>query len=69
MSARVENAHRIVVKIGSSLLTEGGDGTVREAWLSALADDVAALRAQGKQVMLVSSPLAIRACQVSTNRR
>ena len=55
LSARVEKARRIVVKIGSSLLTEGNDGTVREAWLAALADDVAALRAQGKQVMLVSS--------------
>jgi glutamate 5-kinase len=55
LSARVEKADRIVVKIGSSLLTDGGDGAVRQAWLAALADDVAALRARGKQVMLVSS--------------
>ncbi len=55
LSARVDKAQRIVVKIGSSLLTEGDDGAVREGWLAALADDVAALRAAGKQVMLVSS--------------
>lgn len=48
-------AQRIVVKIGSSLLTDGPDGAVREAWLAALADDVAGLRERGKHVMLVSS--------------
>jgi glutamate 5-kinase len=55
MSARFDKARRIVVKIGSSLLTEGEDGTIREAWLAALAEDVAALRTSGKQVVLVSS--------------
>ncbi len=55
LSPRIDKTRRIVVKIGSSLLTEGGDGAVRESWLAALADDVAALRARDKQVMLVSS--------------
>ena len=55
MTGRLDDARRIVVKIGSSLLTAGEDGTIRAAWLAALADDVAALRDAGKQVILVSS--------------
>ena len=55
MTGRFDDARRIVVKIGSSLLTAGEDGTIRAAWLAALADDVAALRDAGKQVLLVSS--------------
>ena len=55
MTTRFDQARRIVVKIGSSLLTEGDDGAIRETWLAALADDVAALRDDGKQVILVSS--------------
>ena len=54
-TGRFDDARRIVVKIGSSLLTAGEDGTIRAAWLAALADDVAALRDAGKQVILVSS--------------
>jgi glutamate 5-kinase len=48
-------AKRIVVKIGSSLLVDATSGTLRAAWLEALADDIAALRAQGKEVIVVSS--------------
>ena len=55
MTGRLDDARRIVVKIGSSLLTAGEDGTIRAAWLAALAADVAALRDAGKQVSLVSS--------------
>ena len=55
MTGRFDDARRIVVKIGSSLLTAGEDDTIRAAWLAALADDVAALRDAGKQVILVSS--------------
>lgn len=53
MSA-LEQATRIVIKIGSSLLTQG-DGTINHAFLTGLADDVAMLTEQGKQVVLVSS--------------
>lgn len=45
---------RIVVKVGSSLLV-GDDGTVREQWLAGLAADVAARRALGQQLIIVSS--------------
>ena len=46
-------AQRLVVKIGSALLV-GPDG-LRAAWLRALCDDVAAARARGTDVVLVSS--------------
>jgi glutamate 5-kinase len=46
---------RIVVKIGSKLLVEQEAGTIHRTWLNALADDVAALVADGSEVILVSS--------------
>jgi glutamate 5-kinase len=49
------DAKRIVVKIGSSLLVDTASGTLKGEWLEALADDIAALRAQGKEVIVVSS--------------
>jgi len=48
-------AKLVVIKIGSALLVQEPQGTIRRAWLDALADDVAALRAAGKSVILVSS--------------
>ena len=48
-------ARRLVVKIGSALLVDGETGALRREWLNALADDVAALRAQGMQVIIVTS--------------
>jgi glutamate 5-kinase len=46
---------RLVVKIGSALLVEAGSGRLRSAWLQGLAEDVAAQRARGAEVVLVSS--------------
>lgn len=51
--ATLRDAKRIVIKIGSALLVSGGD--VRAAWLKTLAEDVAAARARGQDVILVSS--------------
>ena len=51
----LSNAKRVVIKIGSALLVEADSGRVRRGWLDALADDVAALRAAGKDVLIVSS--------------
>jgi glutamate 5-kinase len=48
-------ARRIVVKIGSSLLVDAGSGTLRQQWLEALADDIARLRKEGREVLVVSS--------------
>ena len=48
-------ARRITLKVGSSLLVDGkGDG-IRQAWLCALALDIAELRQAGKQIVVVSS--------------
>ena len=49
------HARLIVVKIGSALLVDSATGVLNEAWLASLIDDIAALKAQGKQVVLVSS--------------
>jgi len=49
------NARRIVVKIGSSLLVDRETGELKSAWLSTLADDIAALVGAGKQLIVVSS--------------
>jgi glutamate 5-kinase len=48
-------ARRIVVKIGSALLVDKTTGRLKSTWLNSLADDVAALTALGKEVLLVSS--------------
>ncbi len=53
MSGIFSGAKLIVVKVGSSLLVEGG--ALRRAWLESLCDDVAALRKDGARVILVSS--------------
>lgn len=50
----VADAEILVIKIGSALLVQP-DGALRANWLSALAADVAKLRADGKQIVLVSS--------------
>ncbi len=46
---------RVVVKVGSSLLVDQARGAVKRAWLSALADDIAGLHSEGKDVLVVSS--------------
>ena len=51
----VLHAKRLVVKIGSALLVEGRSGRLRDGWLKALAEDVAAIKARGADVILVSS--------------
>lgn len=45
---------RVVIKIGSALLVDPTSG-LKQDWLNSLADDIAALRQQGTQVLLVSS--------------
>ena len=53
--ARIADAKRIVVKIGSVLLVDDNSGTLHNAWLNSLGKDVAALRDRGHEVILVSS--------------
>ncbi len=54
-ASRLSAARRLVVKIGSALLVDESSGRVRRAWLESLADDIAALKSDGVQVMVVSS--------------
>ena len=54
MTRIVADARRLVVKVGSSLVTDEGRGLDRAA-IGRWAAQVAALRARGKQVILVSS--------------
>lgn len=52
---RLQDAKRIVVKIGSALLVDDNRGHLRTDWLTALAADVADMRQAGKDVVIVSS--------------
>jgi glutamate 5-kinase len=53
--ARLAKARRVVVKIGSALLVEAATGRINRTWLETLAADVAAMRARGQEVVIVSS--------------
>ncbi len=53
--AALKDARRLVVKIGSALLVDKASGQLRGDWLRALAQDVAAIKAHGTDVILVSS--------------
>lgn len=46
---------RLVIKIGSALLVDDKSGRLRTEWLAALASDIAALKAEGRDVVIVSS--------------
>jgi glutamate 5-kinase len=50
-----KKARRIVVKIGSALLVDKESGTLKTKWFSALADDIAELKQDGREVIVVSS--------------
>ena len=45
----------MIVKIGSALLVDETTGLIRTSWLHSLADDIAGLRARGKEILIVSS--------------
>ncbi|MCA1971535.1 MAG: glutamate 5-kinase, partial [Caenispirillum sp.] len=48
-------AKRIIVKIGSALLVDEARGEVQRAWLDTVADDIAACKARGQEVIVVTS--------------
>ena len=53
--AKLSGHRLVVVKIGSTLLVDDDSGRMRRAWLDALADDLAALRHEGVEIIVVSS--------------
>jgi glutamate 5-kinase len=52
---QLATARRVVVKIGSALVVEERSATPRSSWLAGVAADVAAMRARGAEVVIVSS--------------
>lgn len=55
MTNRLAQAKRVVIKIGSALLVDNETGSLNRTWLNALMDDIAAMRAKGQEVVIVSS--------------
>lgn len=51
----LKSSKRIVLKIGSSLLVDGKTGRVRHTWLNALADEIAAAKENGRDILIVTS--------------
>ena len=54
-SSPLAGARRVVVKVGSALLTDAETGRINRAWLESLVEDLMRLRRRGQQVILVSS--------------
>src|SRR5579863_2822098 len=46
---------RIVIKVGSALLVDAEGGRIRQDWLASLADDMARLHGEHRDVLVVSS--------------
>jgi glutamate 5-kinase len=55
MTGHLASAKRVVVKVGSSLLIDSAAGTLKRDWLESLAGDVAELKRERKEVIIVSS--------------
>jgi len=55
VSDPLAKARLIVVKVGSSLLVDAASGALNRDWLKSLCKDIAALKAAGTDVILVSS--------------
>ena len=52
---RLRSARRVVVKVGSALLVDAATGRLNRGWLAALAEDLAAGRRGGQELVVVSS--------------
>lgn len=55
MTNPLDKAKRVVVKIGSSLLVDREAGVLRDAWLASVCADIAALKSENREVIVVSS--------------
>jgi len=66
---KLSEARRLVIKIGSALLVEEDSGQIHRKWLAALAADIAAAKARGTEVLVVSSgAIAIGRRHLGLNR-
>ena len=71
MTPSLSSAQRLVVKIGSAMVVDPVEAAPRAAWLASVAADIAALRARGTAVIVVSSgaiALARRALGLTRRR-
>lgn len=69
-AAALNSARRIVVKIGSSLVFDPRERAPRTGWLAGLAHDIAALQAQGREIIIVSSgAVALGRSRIQTDPR
>jgi glutamate 5-kinase len=53
--AVLQKARRIILKFGSSLMTDASTGQARHDWLLSVATDIAQLKAKGVEVIIVTS--------------
>ena len=53
LSEKINSARRIVIKIGSNILVE--ENALKAAWMESLAQDIAELKNDGKEILVVSS--------------
>ncbi len=51
----LDQFRRVVIKVGSALLVDRARGRLNAAWLASLAEDIADLKGQGVEVLVVSS--------------
>ena len=51
----LSSARLVVVKVGSALLVDQATGALKRDWLKGLCADIAALKRDGKSVIIVSS--------------
>ena len=68
---RLANARRLVIKIGSALFVDQQTGALDRGWLEGVCADVAELRKEGKEVVIVSSgavALGIRELELDPRR-
>lgn len=66
----LQSSKRLVLKIGSVLVTDAATSAPKREWMRSLAEDVVALRAKGVEVVLVSSgAVALGCAQLKINRR
>lgn len=54
-SKLLENSKRLIIKIGSALVVDSSTGQPQMDWLTALADDIVALKSKNIEICLVSS--------------
>ncbi len=55
MTGSLQHSRRLIIKMGSALLVDEEQGAIHHTRLEGLAEDVAALRANGSEVMIVTS--------------